>query len=1326
MGKTKLNATNQYTFVPRISTASKKLAARRLQQLDTGGLPHFMLDIKCKAKDLEPLAPIVSTAEKTVKPVQTFKWSEEQGELNIFPSGDDETAPSFPGPVLRTGRMNKQSEVFLDDSIFTFRPKVSHASMKIVENMGTDFMARQQQHLERQKKFVEQAGLPFNLKTHGENLSPINRFGQKVSKDKGSKENDDNDNLNSNSQEFDSPDSPGAETEDSLGEMMHSSLKRNKTTISSNLQRVLDGPYANGNPDMVLKHHKMRMMNHTFKEKLEEEAFCDFDDKDDTDTNSSFSRSKTMPTLRRPKLTRKVTALGSISSLERLKNAKEIAEKAIRNKKVFTIQGGYSAVRHSLRRRGWVEKFYKLPAPPKKTKKKRQKNGEDDDDENDDDDDDDTDDTDSDNDQPKIPPWEEDDGIYGIMSRTVRNVNPSFIWVLKRDVIDYRFLSKDQMVNHYVKAGSFTTKVGLCVNMRNVPWFEDCDPDSFYPRCYRLSHDEEKLAFIDDFRMTACISILKIVVNMYMEGGECDDERREKDDSEDKENEEPVPETKPFICTNPECTHSRPNMTTDNKCIHALEQEELEKKKAENRDNLTPPPVPKVDHKKRKKKRVIVPLKCLDRAIGQCEKYLMQCDHDDIDEMNELYQLSQAQWDELIGWYYQLVHENGIIPNIPNHLLGQVESILNRMKTKWPQLELDGVKNVWIVKPGAKSRGRGIVCYSRLEDMLKLVNSQVVRKDNKYVVQKYIERPLLIYNCKFDIRQWFLVTDWNPLTIWFYMDSYLRFCSQEFTLDSFDESIHLSNNAIQKHYKNGPRSSRLPDENMWSHEEFKDYLKTKKLGHIWDDHIYPTMKKSIVCALLTTQDIVEFRKASFELYGADFMLTEDYSPWLIEINSSPSMESSTAVTSRLCTSVLEDTIKVVIDRKYDKNCDIGRFELAYKQPLVTVPPYIGISLCAEGQHIKKPGWMHSRQRDQEQLFSPRKESKQVIFNDKVNPYFAETVLNNRSNMYQPQKTKRPHSDRDLEPGQSSIQKSSTSSAPVKKSYSHEPNDGQKEKKHSSAHKSVSSAKSPAASSNGNNESENDDSAKPEKIDAHIRIPHSPIIPKTSIYGSSIAPTTSYVVNPAGKKILSKTSVSTNYTIPNAENKEKPALTVSNVESTDLKSLKAQAKGVCQLIDSTWSRTCLECGNGMNLRLDGTNTNCKCQHDGIRTTFYEPLNVNSSRDTKNVLNQPKRGSSRPPSAVSMQSTGIAVLPQNVSLTSKTDKEKVAPQYPEGNNLPQRQLVPHYYGISNNLPRFVRRYLVHRQGIPFNSSSASYIVTSPVDSTMSIKSLSYPRN
>lgn len=48
-----------------------------------------------------------------------------------------------------------------------------------------------------------------------------------------------------------------------------------------------------------------------------------------------------------------------------------------------------------------------------------------------------------------------------LQSRMVRNETPYLIWTTRRDVLDCRFLSKDQMINHYARAGSFTTKVGV-------------------------------------------------------------------------------------------------------------------------------------------------------------------------------------------------------------------------------------------------------------------------------------------------------------------------------------------------------------------------------------------------------------------------------------------------------------------------------------------------------------------------------------------------------------------------------------------------------------------------------------------------------------------------------------------------------------------------------------------------------------------------------------------------------------------------------------------------------------------------------------------------
>jgi tubulin monoglycylase TTLL3/8 len=47
---------------------------------------------------------------------------------------------------------------------------------------------------------------------------------------------------------------------------------------------------------------------------------------------------------------------------------------------------------------------------------------------------------------------------------------------------------------------------------------------------------------------------------------------------------------------------------------------------------------------------------------------------------------------------------------------------------------------------------------------------------------------------KFDIRQWVLVTSWDPLDCYLFSEAYLKICGSDFDISELDDQLkHLSN-----------------------------------------------------------------------------------------------------------------------------------------------------------------------------------------------------------------------------------------------------------------------------------------------------------------------------------------------------------------------------------------------------------------------------------------------------------------------------------------------------------------------------------------------------
>ncbi|XP_063696399.1 tubulin glycylase 3A-like [Culicoides brevitarsis] len=88
-------------------------------------------------------------------------------------------------------------------------------------------------------------------------------------------------------------------------------------------------------------------------------------------------------------------------------------------------------------------------------------------------------------------------------------------------------------------------------------------------------------------------------------------------------------------------------------------------------------------------------------------------------------------------------------------LIEKIHFAYAEIKRFWPsRITIDGFHNIWLLKPSFCGQGWGII----LSNSIDRITKQIEKRNNRYIVQKYIERPLLICHTKFDLRTYFMIS----------------------------------------------------------------------------------------------------------------------------------------------------------------------------------------------------------------------------------------------------------------------------------------------------------------------------------------------------------------------------------------------------------------------------------------------------------------------------------------------------------------------------------------------------------------------------------------
>ncbi|KAG6622146.1 tubulin-tyrosine ligase family [Phytophthora cinnamomi] len=219
---------------------------------------------------------------------------------------------------------------------------------------------------------------------------------------------------------------------------------------------------------------------------------------------------------------------------------------------------------------------------------------------------------------------------------------------------------------------------------------------------------------------------------------------------------------------------------------------------------------------------------------------------------------------------------------------------------------------MWIMKPCSKAQGKGIFIINKLSQTKKWANQRWTNMPIKegYVVSRYIENPLLVGGKKFDLRMYVLVLSYRPMQALVYREGFARFCNVKYSAaaDDMDNPfMHLTNVAVQKNNEDYNSNHG----GKWSVANLCLYVEATR-GRGTGDKLLRDIHAVMLHALRAVQNVIINDPHCFECYGYDIIVDENLKPWLVEVNASPSLSTTTREDRNMKSRLLRDVLELAI------------------------------------------------------------------------------------------------------------------------------------------------------------------------------------------------------------------------------------------------------------------------------------------------------------------------------------------------------------------------------------------------------------------------------